>query len=85
VRQADDYGISYGAQSVMAAATVGLPRWSRAPWVLFVLAWPLGGGGDWPGPLPEFSTVGHLLSAALGFSLLAVGPVVRWSRGRRPV
>ncbi|WP_181799004.1 rhomboid-like protein [Kitasatospora acidiphila] len=85
VRQADDYGISYGAQSVMAAATIGLPRWSRLPWVLFVLAWPLGGGSDWPGPLPEFSTIGHLLAAALGFALLAVGPVARRARGRRPV
>ncbi|MCC9307852.1 hypothetical protein LN042_12230 [Kitasatospora sp. RB6PN24] len=84
VRQADDYGISYGAQTVMAAATVGLPRWARLPWVLFVFAWPLGGGGDWPGPLPEFSTVGHLLSAALGFALLAVDPLLRRSRERRP-
>jgi hypothetical protein len=81
VRQADDYGISYGAQTVMAAATAGLPRWARLPWAGFVLAWPLGGGSDWPGPLPEFSTIGHLLAAGLGFALLAVGSA---RRKRRP-
>ncbi|MFB7125674.1 rhomboid-like protein [Kitasatospora sp. NPDC056273] len=71
VRQASDYGISYGAQTVLALAVLALPRWARLPWAAFVLAWPLSGDGEWPGPLPPFTTVGHLLSAALGFALAA--------------
>jgi hypothetical protein len=71
VRAASDYGISYGAQAALAFAVLALPRWARLPWAAFVLAWPLGGDHAWPGPLPEFTTVGHLLSAALGFALAA--------------
>ncbi|MFJ7593163.1 rhomboid-like protein [Streptomyces sp. NPDC097617] len=78
VRQALDYGVSYGAQSVLAFGTLALPRRARPPWVLFVLAWPLG-GADWSGPLPDFTTVGHLMAAALGFALLAV-PAFRRQR-----
>ncbi|MBO1419723.1 rhomboid-like protein [Streptomyces sp. FH025] len=80
VRQASDYGISYGAQSALALGVLAVPRWARLPWAAFVLAWPLGGGGGhWPGPLPEFTTVGHLLAAAIGFAL-AAAPAAR----RRP-
>ncbi|MFG2907084.1 rhomboid-like protein [Kitasatospora sp. NPDC048286] len=83
VRQASDYGISYGAQTVLALATLAVPRWARLPWAAFVLAWPLaGGGGEWPGPLPEFTTVGHLLAAALGFTLAAAVALTA-SRRRR--
>ncbi|MFF2080270.1 rhomboid-like protein [Kitasatospora sp. NPDC058162] len=71
VRDASDYGISYGAQAALAFATLALPRWARLPWAAFVLAWPLAGDHAWPGPLPEFTTVGHLLAAALGFALAA--------------
>ncbi|MFF2542418.1 rhomboid-like protein [Kitasatospora sp. NPDC058063] len=70
VRGASDYGISYGAQTVLALATLAVPRRARLPWAAFVVAWPLS-GGDWPGPLPGFTTVGHLLAAALGFALAA--------------
>ncbi|MEV7186940.1 rhomboid-like protein [Kitasatospora sp. NPDC093102] len=69
VRQASDYGISYGAQTLLALATLAVPRWARLPWAAFVVAWPLSGDGEWPGPLPAFTTVGHLLAAALGFTL----------------
>ncbi|MFE4975921.1 rhomboid-like protein [Kitasatospora sp. NPDC056651] len=82
VRQASDYGISYGAQTVLALATLALPRWARVPWVAFVVGWPLSGGGEWPGPIPEFTTVGHLLAAALGFAL-AAAVAVTGSRRRR--
>ncbi|MEU4116110.1 rhomboid-like protein [Kitasatospora sp. NPDC028055] len=78
VRAASDYGISYGAQGALAFATLALPRWARLPWAAFVLAWPLTGDEEWPGPLPEFTTVGHLLAAALGFALAAAT-----ARGRR--
>ncbi|MEU9087187.1 rhomboid-like protein [Streptomyces sp. NPDC048357] len=80
VRQALDYGVSYGAQTVLAVGTLALPRWGRLPWVLFVLAWPLG-GADWTGPLPDFTTIGHLMAAALGFALLGV-PSFRRQRVR---
>lgn len=80
VRQALDYGVSYGAQTVLAIATLALPRWGRLPWAAFVLAWPLG-GAEWTGPLPDFTTIGHLVAAALGFGLLGV-PAFRRQRVR---
>ncbi|MFD5882763.1 MULTISPECIES: rhomboid-like protein [Streptomyces] len=84
VRESLDFGISYGAQTVLAAGTPALPRRGRLPWAVFVLAWPLG-GAEWPGPLPDFTTVGHLIAALIGFSLPAV-PALRRRRvrGARP-
>ncbi|MFD6186871.1 rhomboid-like protein [Streptomyces goshikiensis] len=79
VRQALDYGVSYGAQTVLALGTLALPRRGRLPWAVFVLAWPLG-GVEWVGPLPDFITIGHLTAAAVGFGLLGV-PAFR----RQPV
>ncbi|MFJ3636581.1 rhomboid-like protein [Streptomyces sp. NPDC090112] len=79
VRQALDFGVSYGAQTVLALGTLALPRRARLPWAAFVLAWPLG-GAEWHGPLPDFTTVGHLLAAVIGFGLAAL-PALR--RGRR--
>ncbi|MFF4324086.1 rhomboid-like protein [Streptomyces sp. NPDC001568] len=80
VRQSLDYGVSYGAQTVLALGTLALPRRGRLPWAVFVLAWPLG-GADWSGPLPDFTTIGHLTAAAIGFGLLAV-PAIRRTRVR---
>ncbi|WP_404952998.1 rhomboid-like protein [Streptomyces sp. 147326] len=80
VRQALDYGVSYGAQTVLAVGTLAFPRRGRLPWAVFVLAWPLG-GADWTGPLPDFTTIGHLIAAALGFGLLGV-PALRRQRVR---
>ncbi len=80
VRQSLDYGVSYGAQSVLAIGTLALPRRGRLPWAVFVLAWPLG-GAEWTGPLPDFTTIGHLTAAALGFGLLGV-PAFRRQRVR---
>ncbi|MEU7728140.1 rhomboid-like protein [Streptomyces sp. NPDC040724] len=80
VRHALDYGVSYGAQTVLAIGTLALPRRGRLPWAAFVLAWPLG-GADWTGPLPDFTTIGHLMAAALGFGLLGV-PAFRRRRVR---
>jgi hypothetical protein len=70
VRTAVDVGISYGAQAALAAVVVALPRWARAPWVLFVLGWPIA-DAEWFGLLPDFTTVGHLIAAAIGFVLAA--------------
>ncbi|KPH99903.1 hypothetical protein OV450_0751 [Actinobacteria bacterium OV450] len=78
VRQALDYGVSYGAQTVLAIGTLALPRRGRLPWAVFVLAWPLG-GAEWNGPLPDFTTIGHLVAAALGFGLSGV-PAFRRQR-----
>lgn len=69
-RSAVDVGISYGAEAALAAAVIALPRWARAPWVLFVLGWPLV-DAEWFGPLPDFTTVGHLVAAGIGFALAA--------------
>ncbi|MCC0093756.1 hypothetical protein K7B10_02915 [Streptomyces flavotricini] len=81
VRQSLDYGVSYGAQTVLAFGTLALPRRGRLPWAVFVLAWPLG-GADWTGgPLPDFTTIGHLTAAALGFGLAGV-PAFRRQRVR---
>ncbi|MEV7560801.1 rhomboid-like protein [Streptomyces sp. NPDC089795] len=80
VRQSLDYGVSYGAQTVLAIGTLALPRRGRLPWAVFVLAWPLG-GADWSAPLPDFTTIGHVLAAVLGFGLLAV-PAFRRQRVR---
>jgi hypothetical protein len=63
-----DVGISYGAQAALAAVVVALPRWVRVPWVVFVFGWPLV-DAEWSGLLPDFTTVGHLFAAAIGFVL----------------
>ena len=34
---------------------------------MFVIAWPMI-GGDWSGTIPDFTTVGHLTAAAIGFT-----------------
>ncbi|MFJ6619366.1 rhomboid-like protein [Kitasatospora sp. NPDC091335] len=82
VRAASDYGISYGAQTVLALATLAVPRRARLPWAALVVGWPLSGDGEWPGPLPDFTTVGHLAAAALGFAL-AAAVAVSTARRRR--
>jgi hypothetical protein len=69
-RAAVDVGISYGAQAALAALVVALPRWAWAPWAAFVLGWPLL-DADWSGWLPDFTTVGHLIAAGIGFVLAA--------------
>jgi hypothetical protein len=76
VRHALDYGISYGAQAVLAATVVLLPRALRPWWVLFVIGWPLP-GADWHGWVPDFTTVGHLVAASIGFLAVLVAPCQR--------
>ncbi|MFD5429648.1 rhomboid-like protein [Streptomyces sp. NPDC127084] len=76
VRQASDYGISYGAQTVLALGILALPLRYRLPWAAFVLAWPLG-GLVWEGPLPDFTTIGHLIAAVIGFGIVIVSRLVR--------
>ncbi|MEU9488242.1 rhomboid-like protein [Streptomyces decoyicus] len=65
VRHATDFGISYGAETVLATGALLL---RRARWLAAagVVAWPVL-GGDWSGELPDFTTIGHLLAAAVGF------------------
>lgn len=70
VRDTYDYGISYGAQAVLAFATVTLvPRRQRVARVLcgvLIVAWPFG-GMTWMSVLPDFTTLGHLFAALIGF------------------
>lgn len=65
VRHAPDFGISYGAEAVLATGALLL---RRARWLAAagVVAWPVL-GADWSGGLPDFTIVGHLLAAAIGF------------------
>jgi hypothetical protein len=69
-RTAIDVGISYGAQAALAAVVVALPGWARLPWVVFVFGWPLL-DAEWSGLLPDFTTIGHLVAATIGFVLAA--------------
>ena len=71
VRGAVDVGISYGAQASLAALAVALPRLVRPAWILFLLVWPFADVA-WYGWLPDFTTVGHLFSVAIGLSLAAL-------------
>jgi hypothetical protein len=80
VTGAVDVGISYGAEAVLAAVTPFLPLWTRLPWVVFVATWPVV-GADWQGPLPDFTTVGHLVAAMIGFAIAAGLTVRRRRRG----
>ncbi|WP_370943404.1 rhomboid-like protein [Amycolatopsis sp. cg5] len=68
VRTDLDYGISYGTQAALAAATFSLPKRARVFWTIFALAWPLG-GAEFFGPVPDFNTIGHLVAAAFGFMI----------------
>ena len=81
IRTTVDVGISYGAQAALAAVVVALPRWAWAPWSVFVLGWPLL-DADWSGLLPDFTTIGHLIAAGLGF--LLAGTLLGTRRRRSP-
>ncbi|WP_338674747.1 rhomboid-like protein [Streptomyces sp. SCSIO 30461] len=76
VRQASDYGVSYGAQTVLALGILAMPRRYGLPWAVFVLAWPIG-GLEWMGPLPDFTTIGHIVAALIGFGIVIVSRLVR--------
>lgn len=68
VRAAHDVGISYGAQAALGCGVVLFARGGlRMAAAVAVLAWPLGDMSV-VGGLPDFTTVGHLFAAALGFS-----------------
>jgi hypothetical protein len=82
-RTAIDVGISYGAQAALAAVVVALPGWARLPWVVFVFGWPLL-DAEWSGLLPDFTTIGHLVAATIGFVLAATLLRPRSPRGHLP-
>jgi Rhomboid-like protein len=75
-----DYGVSYGALGAIGAMTWLVPRWVRPFWAVAALFYPLT-AADWYGWLPDYSTVGHVLSAATGVGLGVLA--VRY--GRAPV
>ena len=65
-----DYGISYGAIGCTAAITFFLPKWARIPTALGVLFVPFV-AAEWYGWVPDFATIGHVLSALSGFVISA--------------
>ena len=76
VRTTLDYGISYGAEAVLAACTMVITGVRRWLWLAAVLAWPLA-DATWFGALPDFTTIGHLTAAAVG---LLAGAALRPGR-----
>ncbi|GAB3895231.1 hypothetical protein GCM10029964_074820 [Kibdelosporangium lantanae] len=68
VREDLDYGISYGAIGCCGAVVSFLPGWARVPAALAVLLLPLV-AADWYGWVPDFATIGHLLSGLSGFAV----------------
>ena len=74
-----DYGVSYGALGAVGAATWLVPTWVRPLWAAFALLYPLT-AADWYGWLPDYSSVGHVLSAAIGIGVAAV--LVRYGRAQ---
>jgi hypothetical protein len=78
VREDLDYGISYGALGCTGAVVCFLPKWARVPVVLAVLLLPLV-AADWYGWVPDFATVGHILSGVSGCAI-SVG-LVRAGKG----
>jgi hypothetical protein len=66
-----DYGISYGAEAMLAACAVVITGARRWLWLAAVLAWPIA-AATWFGALPDFTTVGHLTAAGVGLLLAGV-------------
>ncbi|HEY7486359.1 MAG TPA: rhomboid-like protein [Streptosporangiaceae bacterium] len=63
-----DYGVSFGALGAIGAVTLLLPPWIRPVWAAIALLYPLT-AAYWYGWLPDYSSVGHVLSAATGILL----------------
>jgi hypothetical protein len=68
IRYELDYGVSFGALGAIGAVTYLLPKWLRIPWAVIAVLYPLT-AADWYGHLPDYSTLGHVLSAATGVAL----------------
>ncbi|MFF5258214.1 rhomboid-like protein [Actinomadura viridis] len=66
-----DYGVSFGALGAIGAVTWFLPAWLRLPWAAVAVLYPLT-AADWYGWLPDYSSVGHVLSAATGVIMSAL-------------
>jgi hypothetical protein len=81
-RHAFDFGVSYGAITMAAAVTRYLPRRVRWLWAAALPAYLLQ-AATWSGFLPDFTTVGHLAAAAIGFAVAAWPATPRASRPTR--
>jgi hypothetical protein len=68
VREDLDYGISYGAIGCSGAVVCFLPTRARVPAALAVVLLPLV-AADWYGRVPDFATIGHVLSALSGLAI----------------
>ncbi|XVQ09870.1 rhomboid-like protein [Spirillospora sp. CA-255316] len=80
VRHDLDYGVSFGSIGAIGAVTWLLPTWVRIPWAVVAVLYPLT-AATWYDWLPDYSSVGHVLSGAIGVALSAL--VVREARARR--
>jgi hypothetical protein len=80
VRTTLDYGVSYGAEAMLAACTMVITGVRRWLWLAAVLAWPLA-GATWFGALPDFTTIGHFIAAGVG---LIGGAALRPRRSAPP-
>ncbi|MBO0883293.1 MAG: hypothetical protein J2P17_23745 [Mycobacterium sp.] len=65
-----DYGVSFGALGAIGAVTWLLPNWLRPLWTAVAMLYPLT-AADWYGWLPDYTTVGHVLSATTGLGIMA--------------
>jgi hypothetical protein len=82
LRDALDIGISYGSIAMTAAIVRELPRWLAPLWAAGGVAYLLS-EADWFGPLPDFTTVGHLFAVAIGLTAAALPALRRSLAGRR--
>lgn len=82
IRQALDYGASYGMLASAGAVTAFTPRGWRPVWVVAVVLYPLKDMPGQPLGMPDFSVFGHMFSVLIGFAIAAA--VLRADRtGRR--
>ncbi|MFC5753636.1 rhomboid-like protein [Actinomadura rugatobispora] len=80
VRHDPDYGVSFGSIGAIGAVTWLLHKWLRIPWAAVAVLYPLT-AATWYGRLPDYSSVGHVLSGAIGVALSVL--VVRKARADR--
>ncbi|MEO3822227.1 rhomboid-like protein [Actinomadura sp. B10D3] len=62
-----DFGPSYGTIAIMAVMILFLPQLLRPVWLLTGVAYLLY-LATWHGPLPDFTTIGHLSAVAIGLA-----------------
>lgn len=67
VLRAYDFGPSYGTVAIMAVTTPFLPSLVRPVWLLTGISYLLY-LATWHGPIPDFTTIGHLSAVIIGLA-----------------